>query len=118
MKFNSDFKFDLEIGQMGEKTLASILEGHKIEVKTDIKTKETGNVFVEYESRGKPSGISISQAMWYCFIVEDRIIILPTEKLKQIARRYYNTDRDLSGGDSNTSKGIIIPVEELVYVKE
>ena len=41
MKFNSDFKFDLEIGQMGEKTLASILEGNKIEVKTDIKTKKT-----------------------------------------------------------------------------
>tara|TARA_R110002012_G_scaffold57812_2_gene149252 strand:- start:646 stop:996 length:351 start_codon:yes stop_codon:yes gene_type:complete len=116
MKFNSDFKFDLEIGQMGEKTLASILEGKKIEVKTDIKTKTTGNVFVEYMSRGKPSGLSNTQSQWYAFIVEDRIVILPTEKLKLIARKYFNSKRDVLGGDNNTSKGILIPFKELTEV--
>ena len=116
MKFNSDFKFDLEIGQLGEKTLASILEGNKIEVKTDIKTRTTGNVFVEYMSRGKPSGIGTTKAQWYAFIVEDRIVILPTEKLKLIARKYFNTKRDVLGGDSNSSKGILVPFKELIEV--
>ena len=116
MKFNSDFKFDLEIGQMGEKTLASILEGSTVEVKTDIKTKVTGNVFVEYMSRDKLSGISTTKAQWYAFIVEDRIVILPTEKLKVIARKYFNTDRDVRGGDNNTSKGLLVPFKELTEV--
>lgn len=116
MKFNSDFKYDLELGQVGEKTLATLLQGDKIEVKTDVKTKTTGNVFVEYESRNKASGIATSESIWYAFIVEDRIVIIPTYKLKQIARKYYNTKRDVLGGDNNTSKGILVPFAELIEV--
>ena len=35
MDYNSDFKFDLKLGQLGEKHLADILKDKKIEVKTD-----------------------------------------------------------------------------------
>ena len=38
------------------------------EVKTDFKCAplfDTGNLFIEYECRNKPSGISISQSDWF-----------------------------------------------------
>ena len=36
MNFNSDFKYDLELGQLGEKYLNEILSNKKIEVKTAV----------------------------------------------------------------------------------
>ena len=113
MKYNNDFKHDLEVGQIGEKALANIIENKKLEVKTDLQATKTGNVFVEYESRGKLSGISKSQADFYCFIVSNhQIVMLDTNRLKDITRRYWH--RRVRGGDSNTSKGVLVPVKELL----
>ncbi len=69
VEFNNDFKYDLKIGQLGEKHLANILENKKIEVKTDFQAMKTGNIFVEYSSRGFKSGIATTQADYYCFII-------------------------------------------------
>ena len=119
MEYNSDFKHDLKLGNKGENLLAYILKlkGDTIEVKTDkdaIKNKSTGNVFVEYECRNKPSGISKTQAKWYAFVISnENIIIIETNKLKKICRKHINTTRDVVGGDNNTSKGIILPLNEL-----
>ena len=54
MKYNNDFKHDLEVGQTFENQLGELLN-KKIEVKRDFRCLETKNVFVEYESRNKPS---------------------------------------------------------------
>ena len=71
MKYNNDFKYDLKIGQVKEKQLAEILTNKTVEVKYDLKALETGNIYVEYQSRGKPSGISTSEADYYCFAFGD-----------------------------------------------
>lgn len=114
MKHNSDFKYDLELGEVKEIELAKIFSNSTIEVKTDFLAKRTGNVFVEYESRGKPSGMSTSEADYYCFCIEESFIILKAQELKLRCRKYIGTDRDVKGGDSNTSKGILLPVTDLV----
>ena len=57
MDYNSNFEYDLELGKVKEKELYDIFSYKKIEVKTDFKANETGNVFIEYESRGEKSGI-------------------------------------------------------------
>jgi len=114
MEHNSDFKYDLKLGKVKEDELYDAFSYKTIEVKTDFKTKETGNVFVEYESRGKPSGISTSLADYYCFAIEDSFHIIKPEVLKQKCRKYLGTKRDVVGGDSDTSKGILLPVNELV----
>ena len=44
MKYCSDFKYDLEVGQVKEKELAEILSGAKIEVKNDLAAHRTGNI--------------------------------------------------------------------------
>ena len=63
MKHNSDFKHDLEWGQMGENVVADIVAGDKTEVKSERNIwKRTRNHYVEFQSRGKPSGIATTEA--------------------------------------------------------
>jgi len=113
MEFNSDFKYDLRVGQVAEEQLAFLL-GSNIEVKSDQKAHITGNVFIEYESRGKRSGIATSEAEYYCIVILNRFIILPKDELKSICRKYIGTNRDVLGGDNNTSKGILLPIKDLI----
>tara|TARA_R100000951_G_scaffold111133_1_gene109796 strand:- start:955 stop:1311 length:357 start_codon:yes stop_codon:yes gene_type:complete len=115
MEYSNDFRYDLKLGQIKEKELGDILNDKSIEVKTDFKAAETGSVFVEYESRGKPSGISKTESDYYCFVVsKDSFILIKTEKLKEKCRKFLNTNLDLNGGDNNTSKGILLPLLQLL----
>jgi len=116
MKHCNDFRYDLEIGKQSENELSLILQDTTIEVKDDSKhSAKTGNVFIEYESRNKPSGISTTQAThWAIKTSSNTFVIICTERLKEIARKYIGTDRDVLGGDNNTSKGILVPREELL----
>ena len=114
MEYCNDFKYDLEVGQVAEKEVGEMLKGKKVEVKKDLKAKETGNIFIEYHSRGKPSGIAKTQSDFYCFVVEDLVVFYPTEKLKELIRPMIGTSRDVLGGDNNTSKGILFPLKKLI----
>ena len=116
MKHNSDFKYDLKLGVNAENKLGRILENATIEVKLDKRYKDTGNVYVEYESRGENSGITTSQADYYAFDLNNDIyIIIKTEKLKEICRHLYKTRHKLvkKGGDSNTSVGVCVPINDI-----
>ena len=114
MDYNNDFKYDLKVGQAKEKELGDIFNNKRIEVKYDLQALNTGNVYVEYESRGKKSGISTSEAEFYCFAFGDTFHLIETKLLKSRCRKYIKTNRDKRGGDSNTSKGILLPIKELL----
>jgi len=115
MKYCSNFEYDLKVGQVKEKELGEILHNKRIEVKTDLQGAETGRVFVEYESRGKKSGIATSKADYYCFIIsEGCFILIKTKILKTRCRRLLKTELDILGGDNNTSKGILLPILQLL----
>jgi len=113
MKYNNDFKYDLKVGKSKEIEIGKIFDTKTIEVKYDLQALDTGNVFVEYQSRGKLSGISTSKADYYCFAFGCTFHFIETNKLKERCRKYIKTDRDKKGGDSNTSKGILLPIKEL-----
>jgi hypothetical protein len=114
LKHNNDFRFDLEIGKSYETQLAELI-GQRIEVKRDFKALETGNIFIEYESRGKPSGLATTQADYWCYWLSDEhCILIKTEKLKELCRKFLYTNRDVLGGDSNTSKGILLPTKKFI----
>ena len=114
MKHNSDFKYDLEIGQSYETQLYEML-GKKIEVKRDFKCLKSGNIFVEYESRNKPSGIATSEADYYCYwLSEKHFVTVEKDELKKLCRKYLKTTRDVLGGDANTSKGILLPLKDFL----
>ena len=114
MKHNSDFKYDLEIGLSYETALYELL-GKKIEVKRDFQCFETGNIFVEYESRNKPSGIATSEADYYCYwLSEKHFVMVEKDELRRLCRKYLKSTRDVYGGDSNTSKGILLPLNDFL----
>lgn len=57
---NNDNKYDLKMLKNNKETT--------YEIKTDVickPTKDTGNMFVEFKCRNKPSGIETSQAKWF-----------------------------------------------------
>lgn len=115
MKHNNDFRYDLKLGLKGESHLARILTDKKIEVKTDFKAMQTGNVFVEYESRNNPIVIATTEAEYYAFIISNEtIILIETERLKELCRNYLGTDNDKKGGDMDSSKGILLPLKVLI----
>jgi hypothetical protein len=92
------FDIDFARGKVGEdlaRTFLAALEGKKIEVKTDYRVTETGNVYVEtwqYKkedaSDKRQSGINITQADYYCFASPDAtgFIMIATDSLKEIIR--------------------------------
>ena len=97
------------------KYLFNILTDKKIEVKTDYQATMTRNIFVEYESRNKSSGIVTTEASWFAYILSnDKIILISTQKLKNLCRQYLGTKRDILGGDNDTSKGILLPIKDLL----
>lgn len=115
MEHNSNFEHDLKLGQKGENLLANILlkKGDLIEVKTDFQAQETGNVFVEYKSRNKLSGISTTKAHYWAFIVSnEQIVIIEIKKLKKLCK--IEGLKRIKGGDENTSEGILLPVDTLI----
>lgn len=115
MQFNSDFRYDLKVGQLEEKWLADLLQSKTLEVKRDFKASQTGRVFVEFFCRGKPSGIATTEADHWAFILNDGIvIILPTERLKELVEEAQEKGKTVSGGDSNVSQGALIKLERLV----
>jgi hypothetical protein len=84
-----------------------------VEVKSDAQYKLTGNFYVEYSCNGKPSGIAATKADIY-YIYLDKLYIIKTKDLKDKCRKYINTNRDKKGGDYMASKGIILPINELL----
>ena len=118
--FNKDNRFDMALkkAEIREKELADILGNKLIEIKTDSQWKETGNLAIEFKSRGKLSGISTSEAEYYAFILDangytEGVIFIRTEKLKILTRKYFYTNK-VFGGDDNTSEIILVPIEEFV----
>jgi hypothetical protein len=118
MQHNSDWRFDLERGKRGESFVASVFEKiDKIEVKTDFLTTDTGNLFVEFESRGKPSGLATTEADTWAFKIEPSgaIILWETKKLKEFCATHPL--RIVCGGDSDTSRGYLVPVKDVIAFK-
>jgi hypothetical protein len=101
---NKDEKFDLLMSYNGRPI--------KYEIKTDVllsKEKDTGNLVVEFESRGKPSGISVTQADYFVYFIPKlkEIWNIKVENLKNIINN--NKLKKVSGGDldSNTKMYLI-----------
>ena len=108
MKGELDFKKDVSKGEIGEGIVKDYLVGLGFEflnynkdnkydlktsfnnkeityeVKTDIYPKDTGNIVIEFESRGKPSGVSVTEADYFVtyFYHFGEIWNISTEKLK------------------------------------
>ncbi|MEY4334770.1 MAG: uncultured phage MedDCM-OCT-S30-C28 [Bacteroidota bacterium] len=118
MKYSNSFTHDLKFGEEAEDWVKKLLSnGFKVEVKNDRLIHKTGNIFIEYESRGKPSGLSTTTANYWIYRMNelDIAFIIPTDKLKKICREYLKENKYIrNGGDNNTSLGLLIPFTTLL----
>ena len=118
MSGGADSRFDINLleGKVSESELFDILQ--TVEVKKDFKTHQTGNIAVEFESRGKPSGIATTEAKWWAFVLVNKdfdntmITLFKTDELMKACRKYVNTNRDVYGGDDDTSRMILLPLKD------
>jgi hypothetical protein len=124
MKLNNDNRFDidLEYGQIFEQKIADIFQNSKIEVKTERdKWNSTGNIVIEFESRGHPSGIAITEAdFWFHNLALKGELIMTLVFSVPVLKRYIadNKPRVVRGGDDNTSKLYLINLADLVTIIE
>lgn len=123
MLFNKDYNWDIDLsfGEVGEKNLYGIFKDSKIECKRDRMALLTGNMAIEYEQNGKPSGIATSRADYWCYIFTDGdkdifYFIIPISTLKNIARKYYEEGCIKHCGDNNNVV-VLVPTKELFNYK-
>lgn len=117
MKYSSSYTYDLVVGEDAEDWVNEVIKvGSKVEVKTDSIAHKTGKMYIEVYSRGKASGISTTTADYWIYRVEQRgtAVIIETEKLKELVRKYYKLNGFKKGGDDDTSLGVLVPLIELV----
>ena len=115
------FDLDLQYGQVREKIVADMLQDKKIEVKSERGMwLQTGNIAIEYESYGKPSGINATNSdYWFHNLcVGDDVfatLVFETKMLKKIINASINENqvRSVSGGDHNASKMYLINIQNL-----
>jgi hypothetical protein len=112
------FDLDLAYGKVREQQVANMLMDKKIEVKSerDLWVK-TGNIAIEYECYGKPSGIAATEAdYWFHNLcIGERTfatIVFDVASLKQIIDN-LDYKRTVSGGDNNASKMYLLNLQKL-----
>ena len=112
------FDIDLEYGKVREQQVADMLQDKKIEVKSERDVwQKTGNIAIEYESYGKPSGINATESdYWFhnlCIGSETfATIVFDTTSLKRIIEN-LDSKRSVSGGDNNASRMYLLNLQKL-----
>ena len=111
------FTKDLSYGKKHEKLVMKSMEN--FELKTDRMAHKTGNVYVEFQSRGKDSGIRTSKSETWIFKIVSKgdkhlfSIQIPLTRLKKLVSTDY---RVVPGGDNLTSRGYLVPLTDLIGV--
>ena len=126
---NKDYRWDLDlsVGEWGENLLVKILQdsGGHIEVKTDLKWQDTGNIFVETEcfyvneNKVKPSALNTSEAEYYAFVLPwgsgknpPMIKLIPTELLKKVVKA-KGTKVPANQNKPNPTEGYLITLDDM-----
>ena len=115
---NSKFDLDLQYGQLREQQVHDMFHNKKIEIKTERDWwKKTGNIAIEYECNGKPSGIDKTESDFWIQILSLGVdnyckLIFEVPRLKRIVEKYKPTHSRMIG-DRNASRCVLIPLNEL-----
>jgi hypothetical protein len=99
----NDSRYDIKI----------ISSGLTYEVKNDLMAEKTGNIAIEYECRGKQSGLAITIADFWIYKFCGDFFLFDTKKLRAelfINKNYY---RDVIGGDAGSNtKMFLVKISE------
>jgi hypothetical protein len=124
---HGDWDISLEFGEYHEEKVRKIFEGGEtIEVKADKAWHTTGNVAVEFRFRGRPSGISTTEAKWWCTTLTnkknpkevDMIILWEVGKLKAYLKKNWQEFKKVGAGYRKASKILLIPVRDFLPLQK
>lgn len=121
-----DWDISLEFGEFHENRVRQLFEaeGGTIEVKADKAWHTTGNVAIEYRFRGRPSGLSTTEAKWWCTVLtnknnpkeSDMIVLWSVSKLKAHLKNIQHKIRKVNAGYRRASKVLLVPVRDFLPV--
>lgn len=119
---DSNWDLDLRAGEAGESKVADLLSLDTVEVKTDRRWWETGNVYIETEcwyqssQSWEPSGIRVTKATHWAFVLEDTVLIVPTARLRETV---WQVGRPITCNiPPNPSRGYLItPIALLGFIR-
>ena len=113
------FDVDLEFGKHWEEHIDEVFSGAKTcEVKTERdKWASTGNICIEVESYGKPSGLTSTEAeVWVHNLVKDNelccSLMFNTNKLRRVMEEMKPFT--VMGGDHKASKMYLVNIAKLL----
>lgn len=118
-----DFYADLKRGQVGEELAEVFLIGDAfhVEVKTDFRAKETGNLYIEmecdYGATGNyvPSGFATTKAEVAAFVFGQSVYFVKMDCVNRVVKLY---GREIECRDSqNPSKGYLITPMQLIEME-
>tara|TARA_B110000285_G_scaffold1705_1_gene1805 strand:+ start:412 stop:810 length:399 start_codon:yes stop_codon:yes gene_type:complete len=119
IKVMRKFDVDLEFGKQWEEHIDEMFSGAKTcEIKTERdKWSSTGNICIEIESYGKPSGLTSTEAeLWVHNLVKDGelccSLVFNTDKLRAVMddMKPYT----VMGGDNRASKMHLVSIAKLL----
>jgi hypothetical protein len=117
-KDRKKFDIDLSYGKVREQMVADMLQDKKIEVKSERDMwMRTGNIAIEYESYGKPSGIAATESdYWFHNLcIGDEVfatLVFDTNALKRIIDN-LDYKKSVSGGDNKASRLYLLNLQKL-----
>ena len=137
MTKDNTFKRDLEAGKVYEKKALEVIQkkyplaheiegyckewdifipeiGEGVEVKSDQKSKHTGNIVIEIEFNGKPSALSTTKAKFWVIYDGDNWIWFLVEDIKRcIKENNLSYATFTAKGDTKSKKAYLIKKETL-----
>ena len=120
-----NFDLDLNFGQIYEEKVRDIFEGDgSIEVKTERDIwQKTGNIAIEIRYRGKPSGISSTDAKWWIHILSndndiETALMFKVEKLNKKIKQMVmlGMAKVVVGGDNDNSEIVLLPIDKITNI--
>ena len=118
VKDRKKFDIDLEYGKIRESQVLDVFENAKIEVKSERDIwQKSGNIAIEYECYGKPSGIKATESdYWFhnlCINDEtDAPLVVRTPFLRRIIDS-LDYVKSVKGGDHMASRMYLLNIQKL-----
>ena len=118
IKDRKKFDIDLQYGKIRESQILDMFENAKIEVKSERDIwQKSGNIAVEYECYGKPSGIKATESdYWFhnlCINDETyATLVFRTDFLRRIIDS-LDYVRSVKGGDNMAARMYLLNIQRL-----
>src|SRR4029077_10818669 len=110
------FDWGLRKGTEAELQASRVFEEglfERVEVKADEVWPRTGRLAIEYECRGKPSGIATTKATSWVYPLHGAYLVVPTKRLHELAQEAWRQGQRAEGGDVEDGR----PTSKLVLVR-